>query len=358
MKIAFFSTTLPEPQRKPGGVDVNLDRLAERLARTHELTVFSFSPRPEGRHYDHVRLSPGQLRYSPLARLTIVPLLMNARRFSVDVLHLHGDDHLLLRRRLPTVRTFYGSAREEARTATRWLRRANCSVAYAMELLASRLATASYAISPGAGSEFRVRGVLPPGADVHARHDADRFVRPTILFVGTWAGRKRGELLARIFQTVVRPAVPDAELIMVSDHAEALPGVRLVVRPTDAELAALMRGAWVFSLPSSYEGFGIPYLEAMATGVPVVASDNVGSRYVLDGGRAGKIVADDQLGPTIVAILCSGELRSDLSDRGLERAQFFSWERTVSLHEQAYRASIDAWITSRGPKYRLRFARK
>lgn len=350
MKIAFFSTSLPEVQRKPGGVDVNLDRLAERLAKKHELTVFSFSPRPEGRNYRHVRLKPDGLRYSSLARLTIVPMLLNRLRFDADVLHLHGDDHLLLRRPLPTVRTFYGSAREEARSATRWRRRVNCAAVYAMELLASRLATASYAISPDAGREFRVSGVLPPGTDIRPRDEADRSPRPSILFVGTWSGRKRGELLARSFQETVRPRFPDAELVMVSDHAEDIPGVRLVARPSDAELAALMRGAWVFCLPSAYEGFGIPYLEAMAAGVPVVASDNVGARYVLDEGRAGEIVADEEIGNTIVAILSSHELREKLRQRGLERAEFFSWKRTISLHEQAYRAAIDSWKTPRLPE--------
>lgn len=345
MKIAFFSTSLPEPDRKPGGVDVNVDRLAERLAAKHDLTMFSFSPRPADSHYHHVQLQPDAVRFSTISRLTIVPLLLNAMRFRADVLHLHGDDHLLLRRRIATVRTFYGSALEEARSATRWRRRANCTVAYAMEILASRIATASYAISPGAGSEFHVQGVLPPGIDVRARTPGHRRRRPTILFIGTWAGRKRGEMLARVFTKTVRPRFPSAELIMVSNYADDLPGVTLITKPSDAELDTLMRGAWVFCLPSSYEGFGIPYLEAMAAGVPVVATNNIGARYVLDDGRAGELVTDEYLGDAIAEILGSPRLQAELAHRGLKRAEFFSWERTVLLHEHAYASAIALWAS-------------
>ena len=56
---------------------------------------------------------------------------------------------------------------------------------------------------------------------------------------------------------------------------------------SDADLIAAYQRAWVFCLPSDYEGFGIPYAEAMSCGLPVVATRNLGARYVTDEGRAG-----------------------------------------------------------------------
>ncbi len=340
MRVAFFSTSLPEPGRKPGGVDANLDRLAEELARRHDLTVFSFSPRPRGRSYSHVQLKPARIRYSSPARLLLVPALLNGVHFDADVLHLHGDDSLFVARGLPSVRTFYGSALEEFRSATRWRRRAHTLAAYAGELAAARLATATYAISPTAGAEFGVRGVLPPGVTVCPRSADERAPVPTVLFIGTWEGRKRGRLLAEQFASVIRPALPEAELIMVSDHAESWPGVRLVRTPSDDELHQLMRRAWAFCLPSSYEGFGIPYAEAMATGVPVVATDNVGARYVLAGGDAGMIVDAADLGSALLSLLEDDQLRGEYAARGLKRAEAFGWERCVESHGAAYEHAI------------------
>ncbi len=81
-------------------------------------------------------------------------------------------------------------------------------------------------------------------------------------------GASGAPLLAEAFPRDVLPAVPDAELRMVTQDAPADPGAGITVlgRLDDEELAREYRAAWVFCLPSSYEGFGIPYAEAMASG--------------------------------------------------------------------------------------------
>ena len=122
-----------------------------------------------------------------------------------------------------------------------------------------------------------------------------------MLFVGTWTGRKRGAQLAEAFVRDVLPVVPDAELRMVTRDAPAtLPaGVAALGRLDDDELVAEYGRAWVFCLPSSYEGFGIPYAEAMAAGLPVVATPNIGARYVTDEGRAGVLASLDDVGTAV-----------------------------------------------------------
>ena len=103
------------------------------------------------------------------------------------------------------------------------------------------------------------------------------------------------------------------------------------------ELADLYARAWVFCLPSSYEGFGIPYAEAMASRLPVVATPNPGSRFVTDEGRAGVLVEDDRLGPELLDLLRDDARRADLASRGWERSREFSLERVVSAYEDVYR---------------------
>src|SRR5205807_260622 len=125
-----------------------------------------------------------------------------------------------------------------------------------------------------------------------------RTEHPTILFVGTWEGRKRGAFLADRFATDVLTRHPRARLMMVSDRCADQPGLTWIRFPSDEELSRLYRSSWLFCMPSTYEGFGMPYLEAMGHGLPVVATPNPGSRFLLQGG-AGVLASDSVLGPTL-----------------------------------------------------------
>ena len=101
-------------------------------------------------------------------------------------------------------------------------------------------------------------------------------------------------------------------------------------------LTDLYRRAWVFCLPSTYEGFGVPYIEAMASGTPVVATPNVGAREVTQEGRAGLLVRDADLAETLVQVLTDADLRQRLREAGLQRAQDFSWDRVCAQYEAIY----------------------
>lgn len=345
MRIGLFHATLPQPGRKPGGVSVYVHRLGQRLTEAgHEVTVASLTPPPEEAAYRHVRVGSENLASSRAARLGLVPLLLHRlNRLDVDVVHLHGDDWFYLGRRHPSVRTFHGSALYEARHATRRTSRALYRVTYPLECLAARLATAVYAVGPDSADTFRARGILPIGVD--PAPEVARSERPSILFVGTWAGRKRGRWLRDVFAQRVRPAVPDAELWMVCDRCEESPGVRWLGSPSDDDLSSLYGRAWAFCLPSTYEGFGIPYIEAMAHGTPVVASPNPGAAMTLRDGAHGLIVPDAELGATLAALLADQAQRGKWAAAAAAGAQAYSWPAVVRSHEDAYRAAIASWAS-------------
>ena len=105
----------------------------------------------------------------------------------------------------------------------------------------------------------------------------------------------------------------------------------------DAEkLAELYRKAWVFCLPSTYEGFGVPYIEAMASGTAVVASTNPGAIEVTVNGTCGVIAKDDELAEKIIEILRDSAFRQRLEVVGLKRSQDFSWDTVCSAYEELF----------------------
>lgn len=333
-----------------GGVEIFVHRLSNALReRGHEIFVYSFAgDAPLGARYVLRRLGRAGLAEVKISRLTICPALLNRiDDCDLDVLNLHGDDWLYLRRVVPTVRTFHGSALREAQSATRWQRTASQAMVFPGELLASRLATASYTVCAGMPRGYRLAGTLPQGGGLLPATDGlatarARFDDPTVLFVGTWGGRKRGRMLRDVFEAEVVARHPTARLLMVSDRAEESDHVRWIASPTDDELSDLYSRSWLFCLPSTYEGFGQPYVEAMAHGTPVVATPNPGVNYVSSRGRTAVVVDDRDLGSALSDLLADKPRRADLAAAGLLRAADFGWERACEAHERAFEAAIAA----------------
>ncbi len=161
---------------------------------------------------------------------------------------------------------------------------------------------------------------------------------PTILFVGTFGNRKRGKLLMELFARDILPALPTAQLWMVCSDAPAAAGVTVFGRIPEEQLTDLYRRAWVFCLPSTYEGFGIPYIEAMASGTAVVASPNVGAVEVTRNGQDGLVVEDDKLGATLLNVLTDEKLRHKLEAAGLERVKDFDLNKVCEQYEKIYQS--------------------
>jgi glycosyltransferase involved in cell wall biosynthesis len=340
LRIAMISYYLPSESKI--GVGYQVHELANEFARRgHQVDVFSPCAPVQGALYGHVHLPmTGSLRTFRFA------LVMRRQDLSsYDVLHAHGEDYWMWRRRVPMhVRTLHGSCFEEAIHIQGLGQKLRMVMLGLTEVLASLVADRTVLISPQTRRWTPwVRTVIPNGVDA-ARFAPDGTPRssdPTVLFVGTWRQRKRGSDLARIFAEEVRPRVPRARLRMVTQDAPAdVPdGVDALGRLSDDELAHEYRSAWVFCLPSSYEGFGIPYAEAMTAGVPVVATPNVGARYVTDDSRYGVLAELDELGGELVALLRDEGWRERLGAASLDRAKEFDLRSVADRYEDLYRTS-------------------
>lgn len=116
----------------------------------------------------------------------------------------------------------------------------------------------------------------------------------------------------------------------------------------EADKPALYSAATVFVFPSRYEGFGLPILESMACGTPVVTS-NVTSLPELAGPAAFQIDPDDprRLSAAIIALCIQDDLHNEMRDKGLTQAARFTWEKTARQTLAAYRHVLRSESVSR-----------
>ncbi|HEY5188700.1 MAG TPA: glycosyltransferase family 1 protein [Solirubrobacteraceae bacterium] len=177
-----------------------------------------------------------------------------------------------------------------------------------------------------------------PGADAGAVARRLGLERPYVLTIATDDRRKNLPALA---ETAVQLGGLGIELVHAGDTRPyfAAAGDEGAMRSlgyvADADLPGLYAGARAFVLPSRYEGFGLTCLEAMASGVPVVAADRAALPETC--GDAAELVDPDDtaaLAAAVVRAAIDEELRSRLRAAGLRRAAQFTWERAArDVHE-------------------------
>jgi len=164
-----------------------------------------------------------------------------------------------------------------------------------------------------------------------------------ILFVGTIEPRKNIISLIQAYSLLKKNKPVDYKLVIVGKkgwmYSEVFNTVKelnlseeiiFTYYTPEEDMVGLYNGAKVFVYPSLYEGFGLPPLEAMACGVPVITS-NVSSLPEVVGDAAIMVNPADinQLAESISRVINDEELRRKMIERGLERARMFSWGKTA-----------------------------
>ncbi|MGH7787018.1 MAG: glycosyltransferase family 4 protein, partial [Candidatus Binatia bacterium] len=173
-----------------------------------------------------------------------------------------------------------------------------------------------------------------------------------IMHLGTREPRKNLPRLVRAYARLGAAAPPLVlagatgwgvdELPALLDGLGLRARVHLLGSVSTADLPALYSGAALFAYPSLYEGFGLPVLEAMACGTPVVSA-NVASLPEVAGDAALLVDPHDEtaLADAIGRVLREPALHADLRARGLARARTFTWQRcaaqTMAVYEEARR---------------------
>ena len=183
-------------------------------------------------------------------------------------------------------------------------------------------------VPPGLGPELSpAAGPRPAGLD-----------RPYVLAVGTSSARKNLTLLdrlaARLDEAGLDTVIAGSDRAYLREPAAATQGARRLGYVEESALPALYAHAQVVAMPSLYEGFGLPCIEAMACGTPVVAAD----RSALPEACGGAALLADPDDPDAFAralLAAAGPERERLVAAGRERAAVFSWERSARLVDEA-----------------------
>jgi len=341
MKIAMTHVDLPNQSK--GGVASQAHKMANALSlRGHDVTIFSLSPRYGESEYDVHQYAQNPLPLKFLNPFWFAFCLSRTDFSQFDLVHLHGDNFLLWNQH-PQIRTFNGAAKDEARSAVRLRRKLYQSLMAIIERFSANIADINIGISKNTSTQIsNISKVIPCGVDLSTFFPGQKTPHPTVLFVGTAGGRKRGQLLADVFTREVKSKIPAAELLAVTDTPLEGEGVVNLGRLPQAELCSVFRKSWTFCLPSTYEGFGVPYIEAMASGTAVVATLNPGALEVLDDSKYGIITSDQDLGNTLKKILTSDALRKDYESKGINRAKAYGWEAITSEYEKIYSRLIQS----------------
>ena len=280
-----------------------------------------------------------------------------ARSLNADLIHVPDRMPVIRTAGRPLVTTIHDTAELDQPDAFGALQ-----LRYRRWVLRDQIRRATRLIAPSQFAGGRIAALDPRAASrttvvMHgAGLDADQVQvaplqirgRAFVLFVGATQRHKSVPLLVRAFRALDRQ---DVDLVIAgpahNDEAAVIaaagsdPRILRVRDPQDPELAWLYQHATLLAMPSRYEGFCIPLLEAMRAGCPVLAA-NAAAMPEICGDAALLFPPGDEVAlvKRLARLIGDDALRASLSAAGRERAAAFSWERAASDTMAVYRAAL------------------
>lgn len=351
MKIGMVS---PYSWDFPGGVNRHVEQLSNHLrGRGHEVTVIA----PGGCSGEGFFSTGGSMRVSAnqsVANIAFGPgtaarIRKLLRDTTFDILHLHeplipsASMLALMFSRCANLATFH-AAREGGASGYRLARPLLKTLAGRIDIRAVVSPAARDLVSRYFPGDYRIlpngvdTGLFSPDGPVLYGLEEGAF---NLVFVGRAEPRKGLEVLLRALP-LVREEHSEVRLLVVGVEkiSAAGEGVEWLGRLPDGLIPAAYRSARIMISPAlGMESFGIVLIEAMACGVPVVASDIPGYRAVVEDGMQGALFPPGDhlaLARVLLRLVEDGAERARLAAAAPERAEMFSWDNLVEDVEAAY----------------------
>ncbi|HEX5760573.1 MAG TPA: glycosyltransferase family 1 protein [Thermoanaerobaculia bacterium] len=208
-----------------------------------------------------------------------------------------------------------------------------------------------HVVHNGVEEEFRKR---LPDDELERRLHALGLSRPYLLFVGNPKPHKNLDRVVQAYARALALAPFEAPLVCVGDrgsqefkirqraqHLGLGDRVRLLGHVAQEVLPAIYQGATLFLYPTLYEGFGLPVVEAMASGVPVITSNTSALKEVAEGYAHLVDPLDvEGMAKAIARCMSDPDHRAALARLGARRAEDFRWEKTARKTLEVYRAAL------------------
>jgi glycosyltransferase involved in cell wall biosynthesis len=342
-----------------------LRTMAERPVPDEQLYAFSFNLKAkEVLPEKGINLVPLRLKSVYLQRALEIPRL--TRKLDLDILHvpfnfmplgrcrkvIHVHDLAFLhlkdsftfseRQRMALMTSFCGKRADHVFTISEF---SKADIIKTYRLPESKVTVTPLAMG---SDEFRPWDAASKSAfrDRHGLHF------PFILFVGTLQPRKNVITLLKAFKSLVAQGDQDSRLVLVGRKGWIYEDLfdyigenglenRVIHRENvnTRDLAGYYNTAEVFAFPSLFEGFGLPIVEAMACGCPVISSDTSSMPEVYgDAALSFSPLDAEKLADHLRTMLTDGPLRADYIRRGLANCTRFTWARTIDIIRKVYRS--------------------
>ena len=356
MRVGIDGTILT---RKLTGIGVYTLRLTEELAKLSNTDVILFSHREPLVQPAGVETIISRAPQAHLFLQLKLPRLL--KKHAIDL--LHGPNfYLPLTGKTPKVMTVHdlsGVLHPEMHSAKHRLSQMMFppSLSRARRIIADSSATASELIGEYPDCENKIDVVhlgvsreMRPASEARKTELREEYALPEefILFVGTLEPRKNLSGLIRAFARIAAD-IPQklviaggegwkfSDIYSLASELGIADSLVFTGYIEDDELSALYSLADVFCYPSLYEGFGLPVLEAMACGTPVVTS-NISSMPEVAGDSALLMNPESpvEIAKGILRIIGDDSYRKDLIRRGFVRAEEFTWEETARKTREVY----------------------
>jgi len=362
MKVFYDGLIYSIYRKRPGGISNFFDHLISRVSENHQCLLTSCRPRdlphPSGPLL-RISRSNFDFRFGPVNQYAWKhKFSLRSTFFRPDLVHCtFYDKPSIYRNELPVVYTCYDMIAEK------WSHQLDLGGRHAaMKKECFDRAAVIPCISASTRNDLLELypylepkvSVIPLSGELKPNHGFSNDIpstlnnNPYLLYVGA---RNSYKNFARLILAFARVAtrLPNLYLNVVGasfaqeemELFEAL-GIsdRILISPDipDSELYNLYRNAIAFVYPSLYEGFGLPLLEAMALGTPVITS-NTSSMPEVAGNAALLFNPEsiDSISDAIMKIALSPDLREDLRRKGFLRCQQFSWDKTCEQYIDLYR---------------------